>query len=208
MDTIVCPTPSPTAAPTTASPTTPPTPPPTTPPTPPPTTASPTTPPTPPPTTPPTPPPTTPPTPPPTTPPTPPPTTPPTPPPTTPPTPPPTPNPTEVPYYYYDVSPCFGGSDLVARSLSPELNGVYAANGTCYIILGVAVPGDWAFTIDAANYQGGSCYVAGCGYSPPPIAPPPTSGTGYTCEPFVGCYIDNFSSQDFTACNQSCPQPE
>ena len=210
-----CPTPSPTAAPTTAAPTTPPTPPPTTPPTPPPTTpptpppttASPTTPPTPPPTTPPTPPPTTPPTTPPTPPPTPPPTTPPTPPPTTPPTPPPTPSPTETPYYYYDVRPCFGGSDLVARSLDINLNGVYAANGTCYFIIGVAVPGDWAFTIGTADYQGGSCYVSGCGYSPPPIAPPPTS-SGWECEPFVGCYESVFSIQSQFECNQSCPQPE
>ena len=192
-----CPTPSPTAAPTTASPTTPPTPPPTTPPTPPPTT-----PPTPPPTTPPTPPPTTPPTPPPT----PPPTTPPTPPPTTPPTPPPTPSPTEIPYYYYVVRPCFSGSDLVARSLDPELNGVFAANGTCYFIIEIAVPGDWAFTIGTADYQGGSCYVAGCGYSPPPIAPPPTS-SGWECEPFVGCYESVFSIQSQFECNQSCPQP-
>jgi hypothetical protein len=112
----------------------------------------------------------------------------------------------ETPYYYYEVRPCFGGSDLVARSLDIELNGVYAANGTCYFIIGVAVPGDWAFTIGTADYQGGSCYVAGCGYSPPPIAPPPTS-SGWECEPFVGCYESVFSIQSQFECNQSCPQP-
>ena len=197
VDAIVCPTPSPTN---------PPTPPPTNPPTPPPTTAAPTTPPTPPPTNPPTPPPTNPPTPPPTNPPTPPPTTPPTPPPTNPPTPPPTPSPTETPYYYYNVVSCFNDNPAIARSLSIDLAGVYAASGTCYIIDGIAVPQSYDIDIDAANYQGGSCFVSGCGYTPPPVAPPTSSG-GWECEAFVGCYEDPFSIQSYQDCISTCPQP-
>jgi len=181
-DIITCPTPAPTAAPTTAAPTNPPTPPPTNPPTPPPTT-----PPTPPPTTPPTPPPTTPPTPPPTNPPTTPPTPPPTNPPTTPPTPPPTPPPT-IAYFYYNVTPCFSGGGLIARSTDDGLNGVYTANGTCYIIDGIAIPQAYDFTIDPANYVGGSCFVSACGYTPP--TPSPAPAELYICDPFIGCYQD------------------
>jgi hypothetical protein len=157
--------------------------------------------PTPAPTNPPTPSPTNPPTPPPT----PPPTTPPTPPPTNPPTPPPTPSPTETPYYYYDVISCFDSNLAVARSLSFNLNGVYSASGACYIIQGITFQQSYDIDIDSANYQGGSCFVSGCGYTPPPV-PPPTSGDTYSCEPFVGCYEDPFSSQTLTNCNQSCPQ--
>jgi len=184
MDTIVCPTPSPTAAPTTASPTTPPTPPPT-----------------PPPTTPPTPPPT----PPPTTPPTPPPTTPPTPPPTAPPTPPPTPHPTLPTYYYYDLNTCFTVSDVIGRSLTDGLSGVWNEYGTCYVIYGATFSQGYTVDLDNATYQGTSCYVAGCGYNPPPPPPPPSDH--YTCDYFIGCYIDDFGEYtSFSSCSQNCPQ--
>jgi hypothetical protein len=196
IDMVVCPTPSPTTAPTTASPTTPPTPPPTPPPT-----TPPTPPPTPPPTTPPTPPPTTPPTPPPT----PPPTTPPTPPPTAPPTPPPTPHPTLPTYYYYDLNTCFVASDVIGRSLTSDLSGVWNEYGTCYVIYGVTFQQGYTVDLDNATYQGGSCYVAGCGYTPPP-PPPPT--TNYTCDFFEGCIIDDFGIYNsLGACLPNCYQP-
>jgi hypothetical protein len=87
-----------------------------------------------------------------------------------------------------------------------DLNGVYAANGTCYIIQGVTFGPGHDFTIDAANFVGGSCFVEACGYTPPPV-PPPTSGGGWSCEAFVGCYEDPFSFQSYQDCISTCPQP-
>jgi hypothetical protein len=115
------------------------------------------------------------------------------------------PPPTEPPYFYYNVTPCFGGSNSIARSTDDGLNGVYAANGTCYIIQGIEIPQAWDFYIDPASYQGGSCFVAGCGYSPPPV-PPPTP-TNYDCDFYEGCYASDFGQySSLEDCNMNCVQ--
>jgi len=119
-----------------------------------------------------------------------------------------TPNsPSCISYFYYEVTPCFGGANVIARSTDDGLSGVYAANSTCYTIQDSVISQAYSFDIDPANYQGGSCLVSGCGYSPPPIAPPPTAST-YSCDYYSGCYADvSGPYETLQDCNMNCIQP-
>lgn len=113
----------------------------------------------------------------------------------------PTPTPT-IQYYYYDYNPCFGGAGSIARSLQPNLSGVWSVSGACYILTGSTLSTGYDIDLDQGSYVGTSCNVSQCGYTEPPPPPPPTR---YNCDPNNGCYaVADGQYNSLEECNAAC----